>query len=134
MAIIKLIDQISEEIDNKNYTIGIFIDLSKAFDTINHTILLDKLNLYGVRGIAHDWFNSYLKHRQQFVQIGDSKSELLTITCGVPQGSILGPLLLLLYINDFVNVSKLGNTIMSADDTNLFFKDKSLSNLVKIIN
>ena len=116
------------------YTLGVFIDLSKAFDTINHSILLDKLNCYGVRGIVNDWFKSYLSKRHQYVRISDSSSRLLPITCGVPQGLILGPLLFILYINDIVNASTLANIIMFADDTNLFFHDKNIENLYKITN
>jgi len=90
-------DEITATIDAKKISLGIFIDLSKAFDTINHSILLDKLLHYGICGVAHDWFCSYLKNRQQYVDYKGCKSTLLNITCGVPQGSILGPLLFLIY-------------------------------------
>lgn len=134
MALVDLLDLISKEIDDKKIPIGVFIDLSKAFDTINHEILLNKLNLYGVRGIAHKWFSSYLSNRHQFVQLASIKSSTLQITCGVPQGSILGPLLFIIYINDIVNVSKLVTPIMFADDTNLFFSGRKISNLVSTVN
>ena len=105
-ALIQLYDKISSAFDDKKVTLGLFIDLSKAFDTVNHEILLDKLEHYGVRGIALQWFKSYFSCRQQFVQYNSYNSSLLHITCEVPQGSILGPLLLLVYINDLCSVSK----------------------------
>jgi hypothetical protein len=134
MALLQLVDDISKELDNKNNTIGIFIDLSKAFDTIDHSLLLKKLARYGVRGIVLDWFQNYLTNRKQFVQINDVDSSLQLTTCGVPQGSILGPLLFILYINDLVNTSKLATFIMFADDTNLFFKHNNITVLFDMIN
>ena len=90
-ALIQLYDKISSALDNEKVTLGLFIDLSKAFDTVNHEVLLDKLEHYGVRGIALQWFKSYLSCRKQFVQYNSYNSSLLHITgtCGVPQGSIL---------------------------------------------
>ena len=136
LAILKLVDDISEQLNNKNYCIGIFIDLSTAFYTINHKLLITRLLYYGIRGIVLDWFISYLSNGTQYVNINNSISFCLPIKCEVPQGSILGPLLLIFYINDIVNVnvSKLAKYIMFADDTNLFFSNIDLNLLYKIIN
>ena len=106
-ALIQLYDKISSALDDKKVSLGFFIDSSKAFDTVNHEILLDKLEHYGVLGIALQWFKSYLSYRKQFVQYNSYNSSLLHITCGVTQGSTLGPLLFLVYINDLCSVSKL---------------------------
>ena len=84
-----------------------YLDLSKAFDTIDHDILLHKLDYYGFRGIVLDWFRDYLSNRNLYVSYNNNKSDLKTILCGVPQGSILGPLLFILYINDITNTSTL---------------------------
>ena len=90
-AIMEITDNLKASIDSIFISCGLFLDFSKAFDTVNHQILLDKLCKYGVRGRPRDWFASYLQDRKQFVQIGNEKSSLLEMTCGVPQGSTLGP-------------------------------------------
>ena len=133
LALTLLYDKISSAIDNM-ITVGIFIDLSKAFDTVNHQILLDKLQYYGVRRVAHDSFSNYLQNRQQFVQYNGTNSSYHNIKCGVPQGSILGPLLFLIYVNDLRNVSKALDFILFADDTNIFFLHKNLNILEKTLN
>ena len=104
---------------------GLFLDLSKAFDTVNHDVLISKLQYYGICGISNDWFTSYLKDRKQFTSIGNVTSDQRPILCGVPQGSVLGPLLFLLYINDFPNCAKALDTHLFADDCNIFYAQKS---------
>ena len=126
MALIELYNKITTAIDKDEFSIGIFIDLSKAFDTINHHILLTKLAHYGIRGISLKWFTSYLENRKQYVSVNGTDSSLSATVCGVPQGSILGPLLFLLYINDIMNCSDLLYFILFADDTNLFYSSKDL--------
>jgi len=133
-AICELYEKISNAIDKGEIPIGIFIDLSKAFDTIDHSILLGKLEKYGVRGLANKWIASYLENRNQYVQYQDTSSDLRKITCGVPQGSILGPTLFLLYINDMYQVSNKLNFILFADDTNLLFSGKDINKVCKTLN
>ncbi len=111
--------------EHSEYTLAIFCDLSKAFDVINHKILLHKLNRYGVRGVVNSWFRNYLTDRKQFVEFQETQSSLLNITCGVPQGSILGPLLYLLYVNDIL-YSCDNNILSFADDTTLFVSKPNL--------
>ena len=100
--------------------IGVFIDLKKAFDTVDHGILIKKLKHYGVRGVASDWVKRYLSNRKQFVNIDGCSSELLSVICGIPQGTILGPTLCIPYINDICNVSNLVKFILFVDDMNVF--------------
>ena len=109
----------------KQHVLGIYIDLSKAFDTICHKKLLYKLNTYGIRGNAHSLIKSYLSNRKQYVSVLEECSEELTVQYGVPQGSVLGPLLFIMYINDICNSTKLGKFVLFADDTNIFVTDKS---------
>ena len=134
MAVINIIDYITQHLDSKIFTLGIFIDLSKAFDTIDHKILLSKLENYGIRGTALNWFKSYLCNRKQAVEINGNISYLGNISCGVPQGSILGPLLFIIYINDIIYVSSMLKLILFADDTNLLLHDKDLQNLMSNAN
>ena len=116
------------------FTCRVFIDLEKAFDTVNHRILLSKLNHYGIRGVANKWFSSYLSNRYQRVSLNGIFSSRVPVTCGVPQGSILGPLLFLIYINDMNSAMKFSTTYHFADDTNLLYSHKSINILRKRLN
>ena len=131
LALIEIVDQIRLSLDNNNMTCGIFIDLSKAFDTVNHDILIGKLEHYGIRGKALDLIRSYLNDREQYAIIDKCKSSTKPIRCGVPQGSVLGPLFFILFINDLPNCCPLGNVRIFADDTNVFFHGASIEELIK---
>ena len=133
-ALIKITELIRRAIDNKNIACSVFIDLQKAFDTVNHKILLHKLKHYGIRGKAYKLFESYLSNRYQYVSINGSYSKKLLITHGVPQGSVLGPLLFIIFIND-LNYSVVHSvTHHFADDTNLLYVNDSLKKINKYIN
>ena len=134
LALITLIDKLTQAIEKGEYVIGGFLDFSKAFDSVNHEILLDKLYHYGVRGYAHKWFSSYLTDRQQFVTYDGMKSQNQVIKCGVPQRSILGPLLFLMYINDLGTVCKNTFLILFADDSNLFISGRDGDLIMKTLN
>jgi len=105
----------------------VYLDLQKAFDTVNHDILIHRLSIYGIRGTVLSWFKNYLTNRKQFIVLADAKSDILDITCGVPQGSILGPLLSLIYVNDIQNCASEAKLKLFANDTNLFVFGKSFS-------
>ena len=134
MALLIMLENIRNALDNGECAIGIFPDFKKAFDTVNHDILLNKLYNYGIRGIALEWFKSYLSNRYHIVKYNNHESDRLKILCGVPQGSILGLLLFLVYINDLPMVSSLFMPILCADDTNLFCTNDELDILVNEIN
>ena len=134
MGVLNLVNTVVNAIDSGRYCVGIFLDLSKAFDTIDHSILLCKLEHYGIRGVALAWFKDYLQNRQQCVTVNGVKSQSRQVTCGVPQGSVLGPLLFLIYINDIINSSSLFTYSLFADDTCLLAHHNYLLPLINSVN
>ena len=134
LALIDLHEKISSAIDRGELAVGVFLDLSKAFDTVNHSILFDKLEHYGIRGLVLKWIKSYFFNRLQFVEYNGYLSSCADIMCGVPQGSILVPLFFLLYINDIINTSTILQLMLFADDTNVFVSHKDKDCLTNILN
>ena len=133
-ALINITENIREAIDGEKATCGVFVDLQKAFDTVNHKILLAKLYRYGIRGAAYDWFKSYLSNRYQYVSLLGFDSKMKKIEHGVPQGSVLGPLLFLIYINDLPKAITNSFVYLFADDTNLLNISDSYKTLKKKLN
>ena len=134
MALIEFSDNIHRLLDDGNYVIGIFIDFTKAFDTVDHEILLHKLHRYGIRGHANDFFRSYLTNRTQYTYVNGVRSDVGSISCGVPQGSVLGPLFFVLYINDLYKAIENVITRLFADDTALILYEKDLNTLVSTVS
>ena len=134
MAVLDVINDLTKTIDDGMFNVGIFMDLSKAFDTIDHTILLHKLYNYGFRGVSHNWFSNYLSNRKQYVSYNGTASPKVNTSCGVPQGSILGPLLFILYMNDIQHTSKLLSFTLFADDTTILYSHKNLTSLCDTLN
>ena len=133
-ALIDITETIRSALDNKKYVCGVFVDLQKPFDTVNHEILVAKLDHYGIRGVANNWFSSYLSNRTQFVSILGFESDTKPMRHGVPQGSVLGPLLFLIYINDLHCSIKHSKVYHFADDTNLLNISNSSKRLQKLVN
>jgi hypothetical protein len=127
MALLIVVDKIVKSLEKGEVTVGLYLDFSKAFDTINHEILFEKLHHYGVRGTALCWLKSYMLNRYQYVHFNGQNSSKKMIVCGVPQGSILGPLLFLLYVNDLAFVSNYFTSVLFADDTNMFSSSSDMT-------
>lgn len=133
-ALIKFSTQVYSELDRSNYLLSVFIDFSKAFDMVPHELLIRKLNFYGIRGLIKDWFIDYLSGRSQVTKVDGEISSSAQVTRGVPQGSVLGPILFLLFINDLPNISDIFNLILFADDANMYLKGKDPHELIRTAN
>ena len=133
-AIAEITDNLKNAIDNNLFTCGVFLDFAKAFDTVNHNLLLKKMEMYGIRGLPLQWFTNYLTNRQHYVFLAGMESSKQTIVCGVPQGCSLGPLLFLIYINDIPNCSEKLSFRIFADDTNIFASSPNATQLETLIN
>ena len=134
MAILDMVERVRKSWGEGSVSLGVFIDLKKAFDTVDHHILLQKLEHYGIRGQTLSLFTSYLEGRTQYVCYNGYESERGRVECGVPQGSVLGPLFFIVYVNDMVRVSKELELVLFADDTNIFVKGKNPQDLFAKVN
>jgi len=132
-AILDVITSTYDNFDENSYTALLLLDLKKAFNTVDHVIILAKLKHYGIRGVAHDLFSSFLSNKYQFTSLDYAQSSNKKINCGIPQGSVLGPLLFLLYINDINNCTSNSPRLL-ADDSCLILQDNLLNNLHDKIN
>ena len=132
-ALLSIVESIQSHLDKNKFCAGVFVDLKKAFDTVDHHILLQKLEHYGIRGVANEWFSSYLKNRAQFVSIDNVSSTIKELQTGIPQGSVLGHLLFLRYINDLHNsvTVRYAKTYHFAHDTSAILSSTSLQILSK---
>ena len=130
-AVLEFLNDTYSSLEEREHMVAVCLDLTKAFDTIDHRVLYRKLDHVGVRGLALDWFSSYLCDRQQRIHIGDVHSDISVLSAGVPQGSVLGPLLFILYVNDMSNVSNSVKFIHYADDTTLYLSGPVATHLVE---
>ena len=133
-ALAELVDSTFDSFNERKHTIGIFADLSKALDTIDHDIFLKNLQLYGVQRNYLNWFKSYLTKRKQYIESKDFKTKMLNVRCDVPQGSVVGPLLFIIRINNLFLFTSLLDPIMFADDTNLFYSHQDIKELFRVVN
>lgn len=130
-ATMDILTRLQKQLDQSMLASGLFIDLKKAFDTVDHKLLIHKMERSGIRGKPLEWIMSYLSDRKQYVVIDNVMSSLLEISCGVPQGSVLGPTLYLIYVNDLKNMNLYGSLYLFADDTGIFYKGESRQEIAK---